>query len=225
MSNENPFEKLPEETSVGIDKSMHDFRFTRRWFRHRNQATWSTFFLKKFSNDRPMNMIQIGVFEGMDLVWCLQNILGHTNSRVLAIDPWIETTKLDADYMNDVHDRAVHNLMPWRKKHVIMRGFSQNILPNISYQGIEIRGQQVKTGQFDLIVIDGDHNADAVYMDAILSLRLIKPGGWMVFDDVRNRIPKKDHVQAGLDRFLGDHQDRVRTVWKHRYCDCVEKIE
>ena len=161
---------------------------------------------------RPISMIQIGVFEGADLVWCFQNILAHSDSRAIAIDPWLPTTKLSKEFMEEVHQRAVHNLGPWFRKVTIRRALSQNIL------------NALKPNSYDLIVIDGDHTDEAVFEDACTSLRLLKAGGIMVFDDVRNRIPKKNHVLQGIEMFLKGHEKDVELCWMHRYADCYRKV-
>jgi predicted O-methyltransferase YrrM len=212
-----------DEKKIELDRTQYPFRFTRRWFEQRNLVTWSTFFPKRFTGD-PIKMIQIGVFEGMDLIWCLQNILKHPHSRVLAIDPWIKTTKLSQEIMDKVYDNAQHNLRPWRHQLQLTRCESFSVLQDVIANGIVIGDKLLKKGEFDLIVIDGDHNAPAVYDDAVASLELLKPGGWMVFDDVRNRIPKKRHVQMGLDMFMDDYAEQVSRVWYHYHCDCLEKI-
>ena len=213
LSSEDAFTKVDGEISIAIDYTQHDFQFTRNWFRQRNQSTWSTFLLQKYGNDRPVKMVQIGVFEGMDLVWCFQNFLGHPDSHVIGIDPWLGTTKLDDEFMQKVRVRALKNLYPQiaKDKLTLTRGLSQNVLPGL--------GSNLN----DLVIIDGDHNADAVLVDAVESLRIAKSGAWLVFDDVRNRIPKKDHVQAGLDKFLEQHGHLVQLEWRHRYCDCYSK--
>lgn len=221
---EEAFAPVPGEVSIPIDMTQHDFQFTRMWFRNRNQSTWSTFLKPKFTGLRtswPIRMIQIGVFEGQDLVWCLQNILTHPDSHVIAIDPWAATTKLDQAYMDAVQARARHNLSPWKDKVDLIHDYSD-------------RGclETLSKGRFheacDLAVIDGDHNAPAVVSDAIYCYELLKNGGWMIFDDVRNRIPKPDHVVHGIEKFLSpasyQYQDKMKFEWAHRYCDCYSKI-
>ena len=77
------FEAIKGEKNIPIKnprpRKMH---FTRSWFRSRNQVTFSTFLPQRFNGKRPVRMIQIGVFEGMDLAWQFQNTLVH---RVLAV--------------------------------------------------------------------------------------------------------------------------------------------
>lgn len=209
-----PFEKLPFEVSVpGNYPDGHKPHLTRRWFQYRNQATWSTFLLPKYGGGQPVSMIQIGVFEGGDLSWSASHFLTHPQSYCLAVDPWLPTTKLDEAHMEGVMERAMGNLAPWilEGKLQAVRGLSQDVLPTV-------------IGDYDLVIIDGDHRASAVRQDAENALRLLKPGGWMVFDDVRQKRFKKDEVPAGLEQFLEKHGDKVKLVWKHRFCDCFEKV-
>ena len=207
------FTQLENQKSIGI-VDREQFTFTRNWFRQRNQSTWSTFFPQKFNAQSPVKMLQIGVFEGMDLVWCLQNILMNRGSHAVAVDPWYETRKINADEMDAVRMRALYNLSQFPGKVTVEKDTSSHFLKH--------KHTKLIKGSFDLAVIDGDHTADAVYEDACLVLPLMKPGGWMVFDDVRNRVRKKDHVQQGLDRFIRLNPGATKLAWRHRYCDCLE---
>lgn len=223
VKKDDAFAVRENDERISIDKSKHRFKFTRRWFVNRNQTTFSTKLPPRFPNDKPWNILQIGVFEGMDLVWTCQNLLGHEDSRVLAIDPWGETRKLNQEKMDAVYARARRNLKPWMgSKLDIVRGKSQEILQLIQL-GTQIHGKMINAGEWDLIIIDGDHNADPVYEDATLSFQLCRPGGWLLFDDVRNRSYKKNHVYHGLIAWLLEQSDKVDLVWAHRFMNCYEK--
>ncbi len=224
MSKEEAFEKIDNLKFIKTNSSQHDFRFTRNWFRARNQSTWSTFFPRGFDGSKPVNMVQIGVFEGADLIWCLQNILTHKDSRVIAIDPWLKTNKLSQDVMNECYDNAVHNLSPWSNKVKIVRDSSHVILPNLR-RPMDLYGINLGVGDYDLIVIDGDHVSGAVLKDAIDSLKLVKPDGWLVFDDYYNKYDKEDHVEEGVRLFLDVWGEQVELVWQHRFSLCFKKLE
>lgn len=215
-----------EERNIEIDRSQNTFVFTKGWFRKRNQKTWSTYFPDRFDKNKPMNMLQIGVWEGMDLVWCLQNILCHPDSRVIAIDPWLTMDyKHTQEDMNHVRERAIGNLRPWDDKVKVIHNTSQAYLPTIINQGAVVGGTKLGAYKFDLAVIDGCHDAPAVYDDAVNCVQLVKLGGWMVFDDVRNRIYKKNHVIHGIEKFLKDYGERVEKVWEHEHCNCYVKVD
>ncbi len=224
LSREEAFEPVEDEVKIEIDKSKYKFRFTRNFFSRRNLSTWSTFFPKKFNNKNPINMIQIGVFEGADLVWCLQNILGHYRSRIVAIDTWMESgSKMDQKCMVKAYDTVKLNLNPWRKQIEIIRGRSQDELKKLIKDGILVHDVPILKRQWDLIVIDGDHSAKSVYIDAIQSFKLIRKGGWMVFDDYHNRITKKHHVQEGVKKFVDDYEDFLKLEWCNRHCVCLSR--
>lgn len=215
-----------EEIDIPIETEGYTFQFTRKWFRFRNRVTWSTFLPNRFPPTYYYNAIQIGVFEGMDLVWCMQNCFYHPHSRIIAIDPWME---LDENWpqakMERVHRRAIGNLSPWERQIQIIQGKSQEYLPRLIGEGeTTIKGKKVAVGEFDLVVIDGLHRSWAVEQDAENALKLLKPGGWMLFDDVRNRMAKMRHVRQGIDRFLVNHDSEVKLLWQHRHCDCFEKL-
>ena len=42
---------------------------------------------------------------------------------------------------------------------------------------------------YDIIYVDGSHNADDVLEDAVLSWRLLKDGGLLIFDDYETPNP------------------------------------
>lgn len=218
---DNPFEPQPGDCNIEIDHSVQRFYFSRRWFRRRNQVTYSSKLLPKFNGTSPVRMIQIGVFEAMDLVWQLQNTLKHPDSRAVAIDPYIGSNYYNQG-MEDVYKNAKHNLKPYEDKVTLLRGPSQEILPMCVREG-EIAGFPV--GSFDYVIIDGEHSADVVIQDAVASLEMVKVGGWMVFDDARPRPgtrPRRGDPQFAISKFAKDNR-RVRHVWSHHYCDCYER--
>lgn len=210
------------EQSIPIDKSVHEFKFTRNWFKNRNQCTFSTFFPLFFDGTKPVNLIQIGVFEGMDLVWQMQNTLRHPDSKAFAVDPWLATSKLDQQAMDEVHDRAIWNLRPYRSKVQVHRGLSQDVLSTAVKAG---RLAGIKNGKWDIAIIDGDHRSEAVIKDATLALQMVRPGGWLLFDDTRTQTPKRDEVEVGLLKFLKTWGDGLSIVFSHRFCDCYSVNE
>jgi len=227
MNKKQAFTPLENEVKIPIDRSQFAFKFTKRWFIQRNLSTWSSFLPPKYKKQnkiRLFNMIQIGVCEGMDLIWCMQNILQHPDSRVLAIDPWLPTPPKIPD-MEACYRRAVHNLKPWKKKVHIEKAKSEDFLPEVIKNGITISDRHIKAGEWDLIVIDGNHNAPFVFKDAIYSLKLIRKNGWMLFDDFHNKGRKKHHVQEAIGDFVGLRKDYIKLAWQHRHVVCLERTK
>ena len=207
-----------DEMSVPI---VGDYTFRRRWFKLRNQCTFSTFLIPRFLPDTPYKMLTIGVFEGAQEVWMMQNLLKHADSQLFCIDPWQATSKLDQKFMDECRENAAKNLSQWSSQVNLQQGYSQEIMQGAVEDGAYL-GQAM--GTFDFVIIDGDHCAEPVYQDAVNAFAFLKPGGWMLFDDVRNQVPKQDHVKEGLEKFLPEYANRVKFVWAHRFCDCYEKL-
>lgn len=211
-----------EEISIPIDRSQYNFKFRRRWFRIRNQVSFSSYLPKHFPANRPYNFLTIGVFEGAQEVWLLQNILKHPQSRLVCLDPWAYIEKLGEGFMEQSFVNAQHNLFPWKDQVTLIRGYSQDVLA----QAIDDNGLvNIKAGDFDFLIIDGDHGADPAYIDMCNCYHLAKKNAWILCDDVRNRIYKENHVKQGLERFLTEYEDKVEIAWEHRFVSCLRKLQ
>lgn len=212
-----------------FDLDMAGMEFTRNWFRKRNLAAFREYVLPAW-RDRPCLYLEIGVFEGMSACWMLQQVLTHSESRAVLVDPWLQTTKLAAAAMEQVRDRAWRNLAhrvgvdgKYGLRYWIERGNSAEVLRKMlgrhGYAG-------VRRGTVDVCMVDGDHNALGVLDDCRLVHDLLKPGGWMICDDVRNDRPKLAHVEDGLRMFLHEREQAgqpMELVWEWRYGECWRK--
>jgi len=204
-----------------IRHDEHDFQFTRRWFRNRNLPTFRDHVLPEFKG-KPTTYLELGVFEGMSAVWMLQYVLQHPRSKAVGIDPHLMTTKLDGNHMESVRQRAIHNTRPWADKFTLVRGCSVEVLRRMCRKGYAGIGE----GVVDICMIDGDHNAPAVLDDALHVFRLLRPGGWMLFDDYNNDRPKRNHVKEGVEMFLQTEEGgQTDPLWEDRYIYAVKKQE
>lgn len=76
----------------------------------------------------------------------------------------------------------------------------------------------------DLIYIDGDHRAHAVYEDAILSFRLCRLNGIIIFDDYHwGNNNNKDSTNIGIDKFLHEYIGLYQIIDKN-YQVVIKKI-
>lgn len=196
------------------------FQFTRRWFLNRNLATFREHVAPRWAGKQCL-YLELGVFEAQSLVWMLQRVLTHPRSRAVGVDPWLMTTKLETDFMEAVRQRAVANTREWADRCRLIRGSSAEVLRRMCGRG---GYAGIGKGTVDLCMIDGDHNELAVLDDARHCLELVRPGGWLLFDDVENDVEKRRHVKHGLTAFLDEAADRVRFLWKHRYVEAYERI-
>lgn len=201
-----------------MDLQLGHYQFTRNWFRNRNLATFREKVHPEWAG-KPIVYLELGVFEGQSLCWMLEHVLTHPDSRAVGVDPWLMTEKLNDDLMSDVMTLAYNNVRAFNCRCQLYRANSAEILRIMNKQGFA----GITKNSLDICLIDGNHNALAVLDDCLLVLQLMKPGGWMMFDDVVNAHEKKDHVKQGLEMFLAQAGDRVKEVWKHGHMECYQR--
>lgn len=205
---------------MDIDRSMHNFQFTRNMFRHRNLPTFREYIHPRWAG-KPIFYLEIGVFEGQSLTWMLQHVLTHEDSRAVGVDPWLEMSDLSGELMEEVMSRARHNLKPWADKCELVRATSVSLLRTV---GKRRQCHGVKQNGVDVCMIDGGHHALNVLADATLCLPAMKKGGWILFDDVENTKRKTDHVKEGIAMFLEKYGKVVKHLWKHQHMEAYEKL-
>ena len=154
----NP-EAKPHGETTGI-ATMTRYKFTEDWTTE-NTAIWSRV-LGGFKN-RPVRALEVGSFEGRSALWFLENILTEPSASITCIDIWVGPYEQLFDSNMRVYGRP--------EKIVKIKESSQ----------MALRG--LKPESFDFIYIDGSHVAKDVMLDAVLAWDLLKPGGYMIFDD------------------------------------------
>jgi len=79
-------------------------------------------------------------------------------------------------------------------------GNSHVILPQLIAEG----------ASFDLVTIDGDHSEAGGAQDLRDGWKLVRPGGWLVFDDITH--PAHPYLKAVAERFIGEVQP-AEVIW------------
>ena len=138
--------------------------FTFDWFSD-NIPLWKTG-LARFVGKPNLRFLEVGCFEGQSTIWLLENILTGDNCTVTVVDSF----EGGADH----HDKGIdfarteelfhHNTARNAHRLEVLKGLSQWKLREIEKH-------------FDFVFIDGSHAASDVLEDAVLSFRLLKPGG------------------------------------------------
>lgn len=161
------------------------YEFTNDWF---NQTASLPVWRQLISNNKPTRILEIGSFEGRSTCWLIDNCTTASQSdiEICCVDSWeggIEHQKgaqKEAE-MSDVEKRFDQNILIARSQ----INFSVNIrkIKNYSNIALPILMSEGKFGFFDLIYVDGSHQAPDVLTDAIMSFQLLRVGGVMIFDD------------------------------------------
>ncbi len=138
--------------------------------------------------------LEVGSYEGRSAVWFLENLCNSVGSTLTCVDTWHQPA---------VEQRFDQNMRTYRNM-IKIKGASHEAL------------KKLPTNHYDFIYIDGDHSAMAVLEDAVLSYRLLKIDGIMIFDDYKwDHFEEKLKVpKVGIDNFLETYEDRFVVIFK-----------
>jgi hypothetical protein len=181
-------------------ESLLPKEFLGKWFRLPDE--WKRFLDLNDYQSKPIRYLEIGVFCGANL-FCVAESFGlHKDSQLHGIDPWIDYEEYP-EYKNmqdgifSIFCKNIENF-PNRQKIKTYRDFSHKVLPHL------------EDNFYDIIYIDGNHEADYVMEDAVMSFRKLKVGGVLIFDDYGWGGP--DLTQRGIDAFMLGYRDRLEKI-------------
>jgi hypothetical protein len=164
--------------------------------------TWGTFIPVDKFKTIPINYLEIGVLCGANLIKVAQTIAVHPDSRLFAVDPWIEYDEYKEfeGKMDEIYDQFIYNINTFgvAPKVQINRGFSFAEVPRF------------RDEMFDMIYVDGHHDSEFVLEDAVLAFRKLKPEGYMIFDDYGQQL--QDPVKRGVDAFIFGYKYRIKVL-------------
>ncbi|MBY0291208.1 MAG: class I SAM-dependent methyltransferase [Mycobacteriaceae bacterium] len=138
-----------------------------------NIVQWCDTFSKVFDRADPIDILEIGSWEGRSTLFLLTYF---TQANLTAVDTWAGSDEYHYNATSDLRDleaRFDTNLAPCAPRMSKRKGSSLHVLPQLLDEG----------RQFDLIYVDGSHFADDVLTDGITAWRLLKEGGVLIFDD------------------------------------------
>lgn len=151
--------------------------------------------------DRPIKYLEIGTLYGANLL-AVANTYGlHAKSRLYCIDPW-EDYDSYSEYksqQNNIYQTFCDNIVNSEnmKKFVVQRGYSNNIVP------------KMEDDFFDIIYVDGNHNVEYVLEDAVMSIRKLKSGGILIFDDYCDGWPE---TKQAVDAFFSCYKRKIEHI-------------
>lgn len=179
---------------------------------------WNEYHLKNFEKigrhialnniTGDINILEIGCFEGRTTIVFLESL---KNSKVTVIDP-------------DPGPNFHHNLDKWLLE-------SGRLYWDQKYSHEALK--KYSNNRFDLIYIDGDHNAQAVLEDAVISWRLLKKGGVLLFDDYLMEIKDPwfyiSHKEFNKNGLMFHHPkeaiDTFLTIYKGQYRIIIDNYQ
>ena len=150
------------------ESSVKRYKFTKDWTT-RNETLWKGVLLELAG--RPnIHALEVGVYEGRSTIWLLDHILTGEGATITALDPW-ENEGLEARFTHNIE------VSGHKDRVIVIKGYSQEELPLL------------RKHSYDLIYIDGCHDTTCVHLDTAYSWRLLRPGGFLIWDDAYGRGP------------------------------------
>lgn len=151
------------------------YEFTQDWF-DANIPTWDPL----IGDLRPTRILEIGAFEGRSTCYLIERCSPYCIPTVVCVDTWGGGIEHDASAMGEVEARFDRNI-----ERATAKVSGRAAVRKMKAQSANALARLVADGEdaFDLIYIDGSHQAPDVLTDAVLAYRLLRTGGLMVFDD------------------------------------------
>jgi len=193
-----------------------EYQYTKDWF------AWAPKVWEQLVPHLPArkNFLEIGSFEGRSAVWITQHMM-EDGGEIYCIDTWEGGDEHTPEDMAGTEERFKHNI------DLIMDNFvDRKVLPIKSKSVEGLAGLLAHKKQFDFIYIDGSHLAKDVLTDACMAWPLLKPKGFMVFDDYAWKpqgFTLLQRPKVAVDAFVNMFEDEL-TIAHSGYQLIVRKV-
>lgn len=186
---------IVERSGVLLEGPLYkqNYSFTQDWFSE-HAPVWKEL-LTPYAEKSDLHYLEVGVFEGGATMWIIENFLKDSSSTLTAIDLFA------GDYEGAYPDFAKRFF-----ENLTLSGIGERATVLTGYSQVHLRA--LPLASYDIIYIDGSHRNDDVLEDAILSWRLLKDGGMLIFDDYGRKQLDFTDPKFGIDafyRFFGHH--------------------
>jgi len=151
----------------------------------------------------PVKILEIGAYHGANACCLLKTYATHPDSELHCLDPWQDSlsypeykgkqAKNYKLFLGNISKLSEEDI----NKVYVHRTSSVNV------------DNMFDDEMFDIIYIDGNHVPYFVLQDAVLSLKKVKVGGTLVFDDVFD-----EGVRKGMEAFLSISINYIDTEVK-----------
>lgn len=184
--------------------------------------TWQTM-MSRFENQENLRFLEIGTGHGRSSVWMLENVLTAPSSKIITID--IQNVRsykrgaLNFDFGDELSLTLEQNLQPYieTKKCEFYEMDSKLFLKKL-FGGNLNSGFATCDTKFDFVYLDGCHDPDYVMFESPIVFDMLKPGGFLLFDDYG-----WGNCRFGIDAFLLCYKSKINVLLKE-WQVLVEKL-
>lgn len=169
--------------------------FTVDWLSHNLPSMQSSL----ASVDRVTNILEIGSFEGKSTCWFLDTYPDATITCVDTFAGSVEHADAGMD-VSDLYERFMENTKRFGDRVTVRRGLSNVML------------HELEAGSFDVIYLDGSHEAEDVLSDMVMAVGLLRPGGVLLIDDYNQ--PAFPGIKNVVNFVAAIWPDRLQCIHK-----------
>lgn len=201
---------------ISLKNKTGPYDFTREWF-SANIPSWESI----FATEKPRHVLEIGSFEGRSACYTIEKLdtVSSGHASLTCIDNWFggqehrDSGGFYQAVMSDAERRFDQNTSIALQKvenRVSLRKIKQNSRDALAQ--LLVAGPLEK---YDLVFIDGSHEAPDVLADAVLAFPLLRVGGTLIFDDYiwSDQVPqKRDPLRMpkpAIDAFVNIYQRKI----------------
>ena len=196
------------------------YAFTNNWF-DKHVEIWK----EMLAYYKPSKVLEIGSYEGRSATFVIDQI-AHARDLVLhCVDTWeggIEHGNQGFFDLNNTTAKGMHEVERRFKENIsksiaaashkvdlsIHKGLSSIELSKLISSGL--------SGYFDMVYVDGSHQAEDVLLDAVLAFQLTAKGGLIIFDDYTWQEPSPGGAdplrcpKIAIDSFTNIYSKSIR---------------
>lgn len=162
--------------------------------------------LKPLADGPPVRVLEIGIGSGRGMRWFLAHVVTRPVDQYVGIDPWDQYPAAARKWTRLIRNRRLRS----PAKVTIITGRSQEVIPDPAYAKL------FWPLSFQVIYIDGNHSYEAVLADSGFCWPLVAPGGFVIWDDWRNRHNLTPGVAQALREILPQLPKPWKLVWKNK---------
>jgi predicted O-methyltransferase YrrM len=191
---------------------MPEYRFTSDWFTT-NIPTWEQI----LGRTPTSRVLEVGSYEGRSTCYLIERCGSLRPVEIYCIDSWEGGVGYDpTEAASEVEARFDHNV----KLALDKAAFSVELkkLKKRSQLALAELYAAQKADYFDLVYIDGSHEAPDVLADAVMAFPLLKIGGVMIFDDYAwspESLTGRDPLlmpKPGIDAFMNLYSRKMALL-------------
>lgn len=170
----------------------------------------SYFFLDLLKKLGQFNYLEIGVFEGNSSLFVARKF---KKSQIYCVDNWVGTeeySKIDFKIIENNFDLNIRDFPNITK----IKSSSDNFFKE-------------NKKNFEVIYIDGYHNASQVYLDFKNAWKCLLPRGYIIFDDYIWQFSKnyEDNPCYAINKYIKELKENYKIIFVTNSQLCIKRLK